>query len=298
MERKKKLLIILALCAALLLSACGASTAETPQKGSVVPEEAAEEVTESPSGEAESPSDEPTEEELEAQNGGAFERLAGTWVADEGFSILTVYENGGFLLDGDESAEGYLVYTDEDGEGLWDSGPRYELYLENNERVPNCYFAFDDANPGKLVYAVGGGAELFSRPDTVYDENGAVLRVLRPDATFFAVFDDTETFVHDDGDYSTEIAFCPTRDLQDFKFLSIAWQDSDDGGVFYSVEELYSTDTLTPERPLLVQISFPGDMPSTGISYTDADGATQYYAVSESGYDGSLVLSGFTRVEG
>ena len=285
---KKRALIVLALCAALILSACGG----TAQKGTV-PEE-------NPSWEAEapeSPSGEPLETELEAQSGDAFEQIAGTWISEESIGILTIYGNGGFLLDGDETLEGYLVYTDEDCEGLWDSGPRYELYLENNERVPNCYFALDDAQPGKLVYAVGGGAILYSRPDAVYDDSGIVLRALRPDESFFAAFADGENFTHDDGEYSTEIAFCSTRDLQNFKFLSIAWQNSNENGSFFSVEELYSLDALTPERPLLVQTSFPGDMPSTGISYTDADGATQYFAVGESGYDGSLYLSAFAPDE-
>lgn len=299
---KKRALIVLALCAALILSACGgAASGDAPQKGTV-PEETpsgeAESGAANPSWEADAPeSPSESEEPLEAQNGGAFEQIAGTWISEESVGILTIYDNGGFLLDGDETLEGYLVYTDEDGEGLWDSGPRYELYLENNERVPNCYFALDDAQPGKLVYAEGGGAILYSRPDAVYDDSGIVLRVLRPNESFFAAFADVETFVHDDGEHSTEIAFCSTRDLQNFKFLSIAWQEANDDDVFFTTEELYSLDTLTPERPLLVQTSFPGDMPSTGISYTDADGATQYFAVGESGYDGSLYLSAFAPDE-
>ena len=57
------------------------------------------------------------------------------------------------------------------------------------------------------------------------------------------------------------------------------------------------TETQSPERPLIVQTSFPGDMPSIGISYADADGATKYFAVGESGYDGALYLSEFTPDE-
>ena len=370
---KRKLLMALALCAALLLSACGASTAETPQKGTV-PETLEE--AESTEFEAENSeklaqiadvwvadegegtltiyenggflldgpesmegylvyigddenvsryalyleNNEPVPNaylEFDADvlgtlayvvgagaqtfsrldSGEGYPEIAGTWVSEEGFGVLTVYDNGGFLLDADDGLEGYLVYTEEDGEGLWESGPRYELYLENNERVPNCYFSLDDAHPGKLAYAVGGGAILIARPDSAYDDSGVVLRVLRADERFFATFADAENFVHDDGEFSTEIAFCPTRDLRNFKFLSIAWQDFNEDGAFFSAEELYSLGALTPERPLLVQTSFPGDMPTTGISYTDADGVTQYYSVSESGYDGSLVLSPFLLSE-
>ena len=309
---KKSLFVVSLICAALILSACGGAA---PQKAA----------SDNPSGEtaqvdAGSDADAATSENSDTnaatpEDGGAdavmsgdsdeetlsdeadFAQLAGTWLAEEGVGILTVYDNGGFLFDGEETLEGYLVYTDEDGEGLWDSGPRYELYLENNERVPNCFLALDENHPGKLAYAEGGGAELFFRPDAVYDDDGIVMRVLRADERFFAAFAEVENFVHDDGEYSTEIAFCATRDLPDFKFLSIAWRDLNENGSFFSVEELYSLDALTPERPLLVQTSFPGDMPTTGVSYTDADGVTQYFAIQESGYDGSLVLSAFKLSE-
>ena len=111
------------------------------------------------------------------------------------------------------------------------------------------------------------------------------------------MFDEVANFVHDDGELSTEIAFRSTRDLQNFQFLSVALEDVNESGAYFTATELYSLDTLTPERPLLVQTSFPGDMPSIGVSYTDADGVTRYYSVSESGYDGSLILSGFQRIE-
>ena len=364
---KTKLLMVLALCAASLLSACGAASGDAPQKGTV-PETLAEaEATEFEAENSEKLSqiagawvaaegegtlmvyenggflldgpesyegyldyvedgesaprydlylenNEPVpdrcltvDEEfpdalfyvvggdgqmfVRASSGEEFAQIAGTWVSEEGFGVLTVYGNGGFLLDADDGLEGYLVYTEDDGEGLWDSGPRYELYLENNERVPGRYFALDAANPGKLAYAESGGATLFSRPDAAYDDSGIVLRVLRADERFFATFADVQNFVHDDGEYSTEIAFCSTRDLPNFKFLSVAWQGSDEDGSFFSAEELHSFGTLAPERPALVRTSFPGDMPTTGVSYTDADGVAQYYAVLESGYDGSLVLT-------
>lgn len=289
---KKKWLAVLLAGAALILCACGAtkddtSKSLTDREAAVLDNADAEAFEEAE--QAEAPGD---SEEAEA-NGADFAKLAGTWFSDGGAGVLTVYENGGFMLDGsDEFQEGYLVYTEEDGE-LWESGPRYELYLENNERVPHVCLAFDDGAPGKLVYAVGGGAELFSRGDSAYDADGVIFRAQRADenASGYA-------FAADDGEYARGIVFSTERALRDFKFLAISLEDvSEDGAGVFSVRELYAQDALTPERPLLVQTSFPGDIPANGVCYTDDSGATRYFSVAESGYDGSLIVGEFERSE-
>ncbi len=294
---KRYVVAILSLCLSVSLCACGA----TPEKS--VPE-APEEVYETPGAYEEIPGPGAETEipelgaELYVQDAGTdaapadFSTLAGTWHADESGTILTIYGNGGFELnEAEDTREGYLVYTDADGD-LWESGPRYELYLENNERVPNCYFALDGAHPGKLVYAVGGGAELFSRGDSAYDDAGIVVRVQWDNGTWT----DCDEFTAYSGDYEVGIVFSASRTLRDFKVLSVSLEDVDeDGTPVFSVLELYTQDALTPERPLLVHTSFPGDMPTNGISYLDGDGTTRYFSVNESGFDGSLILSEFAR---
>ena len=309
---KRYILAILSLCLSMSLCACGATPEKSAPAAPVGDEPAPEEVYEVPDDEmepqisdAESPELGAETEipelgaELEAEVPDSdsaapadFSTLAGTWHADESGTILTIYGNGGFELnEAEDTYEGSLVYTDTDGD-LWESGPRYELYLENNERVPNCYFALDDAQPGKLVYAVGGGAELFSRGDSAYDENGIVVRVQWANETWT----DCDQFTAYSGDYEVGIIFSASRTLRDFKVLSISLEDVDEDGMpVFSVLELYTQDALTPERPLFVQTSFPGDMPTNGISYLDDDGTTRYFSVSESGFDGSLILSEFAR---
>ncbi|MBR3569763.1 MAG: hypothetical protein IKN96_03035 [Oscillibacter sp.] len=294
---KKKLLGALLAGAALILCACGAAPSDASkslagQEAAVLDDADAEAVGEAE--QAQTPEDS-EEAEIETEAGGAdFAKLAGTWFSDDGAGVLTVYENGGFMLDGsDDFQEGYLVYTEEDGE-MWESGPRYELFLENNERVPRAYFAFDDGAPGKLVYAVGGGAELFSRGDSAYDADGAIFRAQWADENASAY----DAFVADDGEYARGIVFSTERILRDFKFLAISLEDvNEDGAGVFSVRELYAQDALTPERPLLIQTSFPGDMPTNGVCYTDNGGATRYFSVAESGYDGSLIVGEFERSE-
>ena len=224
--------------------------------------------------------------------------MPGTWHSDVGADILTIYENGGFeLTDASSYYEGYLLYTDEDG-GPWESGPRYEMYLENNERLPNASLTWDDGHPGKLVYVVGGGAELFSRGDCAYDEDGIAVRARWADENVLSAYADYDEYAAYSGEYEADILYVTERTLRNFKALSISLEDADeDGTAVFAVTELFEENPLTPERPLLVRTSFPGDMPTNGISYTDESGETRYFSVSESGFDGSLILSEFQRSE-
>ncbi|MBR4212000.1 MAG: hypothetical protein IKR84_06410 [Oscillibacter sp.] len=297
---KRYIAAILSLCLSVSLCACGATPEKSAPEAPVGDEPAPEEVYEIPELGAELEAGLPESEpgaEMDVQDSGDaapadFSALAGTWHADESGTILTIYGSGGFELnEAEDTCEGYLVYTDADGD-LWESGPRYELYLENNERVPNCYFALDEYHPGKLVYAVGGGAELFSRGDSAYDDDGIVVRVQWDNGTWT----DCDEFTAYSGDFEVGIVFSASRTLRDFKVLSVSLEDVDeDGTPVFSVLELYTQDALTPERPLLVHTSFPGDMPTNGISYLDGDGTTRYFSVNESGFDGSLILSEFAR---
>lgn len=98
----------------------------------------------------------------------------------------------------------------------------------------------------------------------------------------------------DNSDSSTKIVFSTDGKLQDFKLLSLFMEDvSDDGKVSYSVSDIYSYGTLTFDAPLLVELTFYGDTPSYGVSYTDETGETKRFSISMSGYDGSLELLEF-----
>ncbi len=98
----------------------------------------------------------------------------------------------------------------------------------------------------------------------------------------------------DQSEYATSIAFSTDGTLYDFKLLSLSMNDVDEeGNPEYSIEEISSYDRLESYRPLIVELTFYGDTPSYGVSYTDESGQTRYFAVSMSGYDGSLELLEF-----
>lgn len=94
------------------------------------------------------------------------------------------------------------------------------------------------------------------------------------------------------------VYFSTEHTVEDFKILSLTLESIDEeGNVNFTVEEIDYHGTLTPEEPLLVRMEFVGTIPNNGISYVDAEGATRYFLLNASGYDGSLLLTEFTPQE-
>jgi|GEM_PF-518583 len=103
-----------------------------------------------------------------------------------------------------------------------------------------------------------------------------------------------DVFTADKSEYQTQIMLTTSYSVSEFKFLGLTFKDVDeDGRIIFDTEVLYSSEELRAERPLLVKMTFWGDTPSYGFSYIDESGTTKYFAISESGYDGSLELSSF-----
>lgn len=105
-------------------------------------------------------------------------------------------------------------------------------------------------------------------------------------------YEDCEFFVADDSEYATWIVFFCDEDVSDFKVLSLFLEDvSEDGTPIFTKTELYETEKLDSEKPLMVEMTFMGDTPSYGISYVNENGETKTFAVEMSGMDGSILLS-------
>ncbi len=100
-----------------------------------------------------------------------------------------------------------------------------------------------------------------------------------------------DVFTADSSEYRTEVVFAPAKDLKDFRFLSLNFRDANDSGVFFDEKEMYHVAALKAGSPLVVRMTFFGDIPSYGISYVDATGKTVRYTLSLSGMDGKPELA-------
>ena len=106
-------------------------------------------------------------------------------------------------------------------------------------------------------------------------------------------FDTPDQYVYESStsEYAVGVVINPLQDVKNFKFYSLVFKDMGNGqDLDYLVDELYSVKELKEQEPILIKMEFPGDMPTNAISYEDEDGRTVYYAIYQSGYDGSLGL--------
>jgi hypothetical protein len=107
----------------------------------------------------------------------------------------------------------------------------------------------------------------------------------------YSYYDDAAEYMPA-GEYETTILFQSEEGVKDFKLLALTLNGVDaNGAASFDIETVFNIPSLRAGIPVAVPMSFPGDIPSNGFSYTDADGSTKTYAVGMSGLDGSLVVS-------
>ncbi len=100
----------------------------------------------------------------------------------------------------------------------------------------------------------------------------------------------SQRFTADNSDYETEIVFTGNENVKSFSFCSLNWLDNEDSGESnFEFVPMFTTDNF--DKPVVVTMTFWGDIPSYGILFTDADGTEHCATISLSGMDGSVILN-------
>ena len=98
----------------------------------------------------------------------------------------------------------------------------------------------------------------------------------------------------DESEYQGRVVFTTDGAVSDFKLLALTFVDIDDEGhIIFDISEVYTQPALTADLPLVVNLTFIGEIPNYGISYDNGTGEVQRFSLNESGFDGSLLLSEF-----
>lgn len=122
------------------------------------------------------------------------------------------------------------------------------------------------------------------------------IRVAFADAALLASLTDYDQFDDYPSDYQVRLAFTADGPVNDFRFLALTLRDAGaDGAMHYDTEELYATDALAEGRPVVIGMTFAGDVPDRGVAYTDEAGVTRCFALALSGADGSPLLIEFSE---
>lgn len=85
--------------------------------------------------------------------------------------------------------------------------------------------------------------------------------------------------------------------VKDFKVLGVQAIPTE-STVLYSTDDLFDCGELTPDCPLLLNMTFFGTLPYFGVSYADDSGETISYSINMSGMDGSVILGEIVPVMG
>ncbi|MCR5230877.1 MAG: hypothetical protein K6D03_12200 [Solobacterium sp.] len=100
-------------------------------------------------------------------------------------------------------------------------------------------------------------------------------------------YDSMSVFTADQDSAAADVLLTANTAVSDLKFLRIRYYASGTRTGY----RIYETDKVNEDMPLLVHMTFYGDLPSYGISYTDLDGSARCFEIVQSGKDGSLILN-------
>ncbi len=94
-----------------------------------------------------------------------------------------------------------------------------------------------------------------------------------------------------------QVLFSCDRAVKGFKVLSVQAIPTE-SAVLFSTDDLFDCGELTPDCPLLLNMTFFGTLPYYGVSYVDDSGETISYSINMSGMDGSVILDEIVPIMG
>ncbi|MCR5503655.1 MAG: hypothetical protein K6F53_11665 [Lachnospiraceae bacterium] len=100
-----------------------------------------------------------------------------------------------------------------------------------------------------------------------------------------------------ESDYSVNLVISAASSVKDFKLYRITLSNDEEGkeNPGFEGSEVYSAPELTKDEPLLVTLTFYGDLPEYAYSYKE-DGKDLYFTISQSGMDGSLETASLDKI--
>lgn len=90
------------------------------------------------------------------------------------------------------------------------------------------------------------------------------------------------------------LLFNTTTNISDFRILNLKFVDVDENGkVKYEITPIKTYEQLSSNKNIVVSINMIGSIPNNGISFKSLGGKEYRYSVSQSGQDGSIILTEF-----
>lgn len=121
----------------------------------------------------------------------------------------------------------------------------------------------------------------------------AQISVANATAELLGEYDVYSEFIDFEDEYSQRVVFTTNTEVKDFNYIEISFKEIGDNIAFFESKILYSLAELTPEQPFVLNWLAAGTIPQRGITFLDENGDKQYFYLTTSGKDGSLMLVEF-----
>lgn len=267
---KRTVSLLLALLLGLTLAACGPSGAEsTPPEGSGTP--GGSQSAQPGGGEASS------QPQVSENSGG------------EASSQPQIPENSGGAGESPLPEQGALPYLQKvvRADQLIFEGPSYDERWVGAVKQPGTYTIVEEAQDweGNLWGRLKSGAGWIDLTDVrAFDPDKTPVSAGRARDVLLPAGGCHRYTAQADPDSLLDIVIHAYRSIRQVSFTALGW-----GGDDYVVEELlYTLPELTPQKPLVVEVDFPGDMTTYGLSFLDESGVQRRFTLSISGRNGTV----------
>jgi len=195
-----------------------------------------------------------------------------------------IYNDYCFTYEKDETFEEIGFYRNTTGE--WDKGVSEEISEEEYTESFNEYSS-------KILTLEMKPFAMYAYSKSAEEKDSQEITMNIEWATDVQLSDNTlPAFEADTSEPQVAVAISPNADVRNFKVLSLSYEDVDsEGNPVFMAAELHQQEVLSGSMKFVIKFAMFGTIPSYGISYEDASGNTYYYGLTESGMDGSPLLT-------
>lgn len=203
-------------------------------------------------------------------SGGAMYQTLGTYkLSENGQELITedyYFTCEGASRDEMESYHNTIGESDKDKSDLIYNDDFYDIWNHTEAKIKSIgnivpfsantlEIAFKEDNPGKKIVAnYAADATEYAQTVIIYDNNG----------------------------------------MSDVELIGLNYVDiTDNGNLVLSMNYIYNMGNTNGDEAIAVTITFGETIPLYGIQYKDSNGVIRKFAIEESGYDGSALVSEF-----
>lgn len=193
----------------------------------------------------------------------------------------------------DENSEDISVnfYSNKTGDADPETSTKLEMDYDGFEKLSESWSGMTTPMDGFIPFAKLKKLDT-SNQGSQCEGDSEVSAAFAPED--LSVLGDYQEIKASTSDPVVKVAITTKGKVSDFKVLGLEFMNADDdGNITFRENAVYRVGDVTCDKSVVISLSLIGTIPNNGISFKDANGNLKKYTISESGMDGSIILSEF-----